>query len=101
MDRMTRLEKALRTAHLLSPTPEPSAEWQGRVMRDITAIEAEQKQPSSAWLDSLFWKLTPALATLLLILGFLALKTSVVPRELTGGLFQDPFTLALISMFGV
>ncbi len=101
MEKTKRLEEALRVAYLSRRSPQPSHQWEARVMREVRALATEKKGESWGWLDSLFWKLTPALATLILVLGAAALKIQLLPHDLAGGIVQDPLVLTVISMFGV
>ena len=98
MDKETgRLIDALKAAHLSKRHPEPSPQWEARVMRELRSLRVEEGSHGWEWIDALFWKLTPALAILMLLLATAALNMQVLPRDL----LQDPFVLTVASIFGV
>ncbi len=96
-----RLEKAFRKAYLSRVSPTPSSDWEFGVMREIAYLDTSRNWGFWTWFDSFFWRLAPVLVTLLLVLGFMAFSVSVIPRDLTNGLLQDPLTLTLAAVFGV
>jgi hypothetical protein len=101
MNRVERLEEALRQAHKARSHPEPSENWEAKVMREIASIEGSPKVSLWEWFDAIFWRLAPVLATLLLVLGLMAFKVHAIPSEMAGDLLQDPLTLTVVSIFGV
>ncbi len=96
-----RLEEALRQAHGSRVSPEPPEYWEAGVMREIASLDGSRGLDLWAWFDSLFWRLAPVLVTLLLVLGLMAFRVNAIPKDLAGGLLQDPLTLTLAAVFGV
>ncbi len=93
-----RILQAFRKVYLSRQAPEPSPYWQANVMREINRLAYEEETP---WWDTLFWRLVPVLATILVFLSVAAIKTPLLPQELSSGLFQDPLMVSFISIFGV
>ncbi len=101
MNRVFRLERILRATHRQGAHATPPPGWEERVMERIARMESQRTTFTSPWFDRLFWRLVPAMALLLLVLGAMALKTSPLPQALTWLPVQDPVTLAVVSIFGV